>query len=306
MSLRSRACLSCAHGGLRSPGTSGGALHITAGSVTVVASAFSFNRAHTLGAASFGGAVYAAGAGVQLSVIGTTFTGNKAHRGGAVWAGDATSVSINQCSFASNHAEGGGGALVSAAAVAAFTVNGSSFVGNSVGPTASGGAWSVEGSTPSATWCLFSGAQATRAVVGDGSHVAPRGGGVHVGGGSPTITDSRFTYLHVLDTGGGVLVTAGSPVFTRVEFVGNVADINGGAVGALGGNPAFSACSVSLCLAGAKGGGMFAVDSSPSLVGSMVSSNTAGTAGGGLYLTDVGVAASLVRVPTTVPWGPPC
>ena len=151
---------------------------------------------------------------------------------------------------------------------------------------------------------------------------AERGGGVHIDGASPTVSNNFFTGNTAVNDGGGIYASDGSPVLSNNELTANSA-VSGGGIclvdaGAdvdyqsIHGNNAelgggfcavrssftMNSSEVSDNTASAKGGGLYMVyASTPTMENNVIAGNTATTYGGGLYC---GTACTLALSSTTL------
>jgi len=133
----------------------------------------------------------------------------------------------------------------------------------------------------------------------------PWGGGMHILGGNPRLTNLVFT-ANLAESGGGialdssnsiltniifrdnlanfsggVLVVAGMPTFKSVTFNGNNADFNGGGMGISNSNPSLENVTFYGNRAN-KGAGIY-IYGNPTLKNVTFSGNIAGNSGGGIY-----------------------
>ena len=202
-------------------GYDGGAIddNGTGSTVSVTNSTFSSNSS-----AHFGGAIYAAGTGTVTS---STFSGNTASIGGAIFANGAVSIT-NGTLFSGNSATVYGGAIYVAGTISVLD---STFSSNSVNSTV--GTWGNGGAiygagTITVLDSTFSSNSANNTVSGFGY-----GGAIF--GAVATVTNSTFSG-NSATSGGGAIYAAGafrvSPSVTNATFSGNSATSGGGAIGA--------------------------------------------------------------------------
>lgn len=126
---------------------------------------------------------------------------------------------------------------------------------NGTPPTAAGGGFVIQESSPSFIGCVFE------------SNTASSGGGGALITSNAVFTDCTIRNNSAARSGGGVLIVVGSrPVFTRCDIVSNRSGTGPPGVGNMG-----------------VGGGVDARDSSPTFRGSRVSGNTSKFAAGGIY-----------------------
>lgn len=159
-------------------------------------------------------------------------------------------------------------------------MDGLTITAGSGGPSDGGGGMLNRSSTPTLTYCTFSGNSAT------GS-----GGGMYNLASSPTLTDCVFIGNSAVNSGGGMFnVQASSPTLINCTFIGNSADTNfgGGMYNFGNSSPTLTGCSFSDNSAD-KGGGMYNHDGcNPTLTSCSFIANPATSSGGGVYNSDNG------------------
>ena len=164
----------------------GGAI-CSSGSLTISHSSFGGNSASNVG-----GAIYSRGDGANLSVSGSSFSGNSAQAGGAIYSrGDGANLSVSESSFSGNSAEDAGGAIYSYGDGASLSVSGSSFSGNSAGSR--GGA-------------IFSIGEATISDSSFSGNSADYGGAISIYSGTTTLTHLTLMNNSADESGGGIAV----------------------------------------------------------------------------------------------------
>jgi predicted outer membrane repeat protein len=215
----------------------GGAIYNAASAtVTVSYSTFDSNTCNT---GQPGGAIDTLG---TVNVSNSTFSGNAADAGGAIFGTNSSSLTVTNCVFSNNSAIHGGGALVSghSATVSGstfsnnyggsggstlndgtMTLSGSTFSGNQAG---SGGALLNNGTLTLMTNCAFSG----NSTFGSGG-----GGGALQNAGSATVTLCSFTDNSTtasMMSSGGAVANGGTLTVSSSSFYGNTTRGDGGAV----------------------------------------------------------------------------
>ncbi|MGI6253857.1 MAG: right-handed parallel beta-helix repeat-containing protein [Aminivibrio sp.] len=109
------------------------------------------------------------------------------------------------------------------------------------------------------------------------------GGGMHINGGNPTVTNCTFSENDAINGGGGMYINTGTPTVTNCTFSGNTAT-SGGGVYIISGLPTFTNCTFSANEANG-GGGMYIKDGSPTLTNcTFQGNNTNMGSGGGMYV----------------------
>lgn len=155
----------------------------------------------------------------SLSITDSTFSGNTANNGGAVYAFDSTHVYMTNDSFSNNTASASGGAVEVLGAGTLSVTNGT-FSGNSASDN--GGA-------------LVSQANGSTAILGvafsNNSTLSGDGGAIYAVQGPISVTNSVFTSNASARDGGAVNAQSSvAASFTNSTFTGNTAARNGGAI----------------------------------------------------------------------------
>ena len=235
--------------------------------------------------------------GATASISGSTFTGNTAYAGGAIYndtySGAVASATVADSVFDSNSAEYQGGAIYN---YASMTVTGSVFTGNMVVETETnswtsfGGAivntkngdLSVTGGTFSANSAVQGGAIATFIDYGSTDTA------------NLTVADAAFSG-NSSTYGGGIYIQTGTDDLTSVsgtDFSGNTASYGGGAICQCFGALSVTGGTFSANSAGNDGGAIAVWDSgktAATVSGATFDSNTA-TYGGAISHTWASVA----------------
>ncbi len=197
---------------------SGGAIHNNGGTLTVTNCIFSGNSATPPGGGlGQGGAIFFADG--TLSVTGSTFSGNSApDRGSAIGtqiSNFADTMTVTNCTFTGNGANGGAGGGAIYLDAGTLTVTDSTFSDNSNGAISSGGSLIVTGST-------FSGNTVYNTY--------DRTGGAINSGGPLTVSNSTFSSnFAAAGAAGGAIFCADALIVTNSTFSGNGA-LDGGAI----------------------------------------------------------------------------
>lgn len=121
------------------------------------------------------------------------------------------------------------------------------------------------------------------------------GGGMVLGGSSPTVADCTFSENTVWN-GGGMALWKSSPMVERCTFLGNTASSNGGGISLYESAPTLANCTFSGNTA-SYGGGISLYESAPTVVNCTLSDNAADN-GGGMLLRN-----SSPTVVNTILWG---
>lgn len=154
---------------------------------------------------SYGGAITNEG---NLTVSGSTFTGNTAKYGGAISNEDVLTVS--DCTFIGNTATWNGGAIEN---LLTLNVSGSTFTGNTA--TYDAGAIYNEGNS------TLSGSNFTD------NHAGDEGGAIYNNKGSITVDDCTFIGNTADYIGGAIYLNKGSVTVGDSNFTGNTARLGG-------------------------------------------------------------------------------
>lgn len=264
----------------------GGAVAMTGGTLQVTGSTFTGNEA------AYGGAIYQHYSSTSMTITDSTFSGNTASvsgygygwGGGALLAlGDAT---ITGSTFTDNYADGNGGAVVSSgygqASQPTLTISDSTFSRNTSDRTSrdyGGGA-------------IF----ATGAVTVSGStftdnYARNYGGAIYSSGAdsSLVITESTFSDNEGLD-GGGAIYAYGALSIDYSAFTANNADSgDGGAINAGDYAATIQRSTFSGNAADSSGGAVRSAGGYlTSITNSTFTSNVAGSGGGAVYLDNGG------------------
>ena len=185
---------------------------------------------------SRGGAIYDEDADLVLTDV--TMSSNLAHYGGALWAADGAGIdiTITGSTFTENTAEIDGGAI-GTGGISSLAVSGSTFTDNTTAKY-DGGAIAVGdlSGAITVTDSTFTGNTALGYVVGVSYVHGGYGGAIYVGGhdGAFTITGSTFTDNEAAIDGGAVFDNSGASLgISGTTFTENsVRFYDGGAVGA--------------------------------------------------------------------------
>ena len=221
----------------------GAAIYMRDGILHVWNSVFRNNVAPAVGPDVGGGAIYTLGS-LGTTIVGSTFSGNRASNGGAVGAlfGD---LSIYNSQFTSNEATGnganqissscsvnggetgnggnGGAAYMDGAEAYASNICGSTFTSNSAGLKALGGAVfrTPDGAAQTTT--------IDRSSFVDNS--APSGGALYFHNSNLVVTSSTLSGNIASAEGGGIFADGSTLTFTNDTFAGNIAQKGlGGAI----------------------------------------------------------------------------
>lgn len=129
------------------------------------------------------------------------------------------------------------------------------------------------------------------------------GAGMHIGGGSPTLTNLVLIGNRATLEGGGMFVSLGQPAMEDVSFIDNQALAGGGLHLEGAGTPVLVQVRFIANTASLEGGGLNIVFSAPALVNVLFSGNHAGAFGGALVnhggsplLVNVTVSGNRARV----------
>ena len=190
-------------------------------------------------AAQSGGAIFAAGATVNLTLC--SLTGNKAEEnGGAIYAiketvastvtitgGAIGGMGAGEANVVTNDYGFGGGIYINTGCTLTLNeyVSGGSRQGVQISGNKAwrGGGVRANDSTVSMTGCTI------RSNMAEGSTDAG-GGGVYTYGGTLSMTSCALTGNTAATNGGGLNIEKGSATLTRCTFTGNKAEENGGAI----------------------------------------------------------------------------
>jgi predicted outer membrane repeat protein len=213
---------------------SGGAIY-SASTLTVVNCTYTDNSALS----GVGGGIYIADSPVStLTIDGSTFAGNRANQGGAIFSGFSM---IDDCSFNANSANIGGGAYLFGTATignstfsgnttstdgggiynagSALTISNSTFSGNSAAVNGGGASLSLFAASPtSVSNCTFTG---NSAASGDG-------GGIYIqSGATVSLLSSIVVGNTTTNTGAANDVSVAAGNFNTVESAYNLIGIGG-------------------------------------------------------------------------------
>ena len=251
--------------------TTGGALHVegASSSPTFTNCTFTTNTAFY-----DGGAANSANASPEF--INCTFSGNFALDGvaGAIYVQGTGVLIATDCTFSSNEAKYGGGAMATASSSPKLTR--CTFSANTTSDGSGGGLDNDQGA-PELANCTFSGNTSNYA-----------GGGIANWSGN--LLASSTTFITNQDSGdyggGGVFNYQASPTFTECAFESNYADYGGGFYN-LDGAPVFQSCTFTSNSEGENegsggGGAMFNYDGAPKLSDCTFSYNQSAY-GAGIY-----------------------
>jgi predicted outer membrane repeat protein len=237
------------------------------GTVTVSHCTFASNSAQ-----GFGGAIFS---GAPLSISNSTFSGNSANWGGAIYdaAYGSTQPSpgtIDTAQFTQNSATGGGGAIY---AIAPLTITGALFSGN----TAQDGGAMYESYTSLAL-----------SFVNVSKNTASQtGGGIDAEGSNVSIVTSTISGNSAGAYGGGIQNT-GTLALGDSTVSGNTAQVDGGGISNFDGFATLSNDTIAGNTAAAIGGGIYSNQdlqlSFTTFSGNSASSGA--TAGGAVYSQD--------------------
>jgi hypothetical protein len=241
----------------------GGIFNDDGGSVTLANSIFSGNGL----AGSFGGGIFNLVGDVTLT--NSTFSDNRAARGGGIFNDDDGSVTLADSIFSSNTAGGDGGGITNVGG--AVTVTESTFSDNSA---PEGGGIYNYAATLNVTDSTFSG------------NSADYGGGILNGWGMLSVANSAFSANNASYSGGGIYTYGGTAKVTTVTnstFSGNSADGGGGIF--VDGNTATVTNSTFWGnSATANGGGITNLDGTLNMTNSTFARNNATLQGGGIFI----------------------
>jgi hypothetical protein len=220
-----------------------------------------------------------------LAINDSTFAGNSAPWGGAIFSNFASNV-VNICTLAANSAEDGG-AIANIDSVLIAT--GLSVLNNSAG--AGGGIFNANNnSLLTLDNSILSGNLATNfggglintnggiatidnCTVSSNACPADQGGGIDDWS---TITLNNCT-VSGSPSGGGFVNTGGSAVCNNSTFSGNVAIFDGGGYYASGGNNILNNCTISSNMALRRTGGFYENNTSSFLTNTIIAGNTTAT-----------------------------
>jgi|GEM_PF-871442 len=264
----------------------GGAIFSESGSLTVTECSFSNNRTFTGG----GGAINIFNSS-EVNLIDSTFTGNKATFGGAIYSSKNTLVT--GCSFSANAAlsdnltNGSGGAIYTNAGT--LTLNDNSLFDNSA--VLSGGGIEV---TDNATLILNDSTLRDNTTNG-------KGGGIYSKG-TITLNGSTLAGNSADDDGGGIYNLRGTLTLNACTLSGNSAVDGGGIFNSGGGGIALvslNSCTLANNSASDSGGGIQnsarsgGSNASVILSACTIVGNSAVNEGGGIFIDRFGATASL-------------
>jgi len=231
-----------------------------------------------LDAGSTDSVIDAGTAGSGTLFAGFTITGgNSSFSGGGMLCGVGTALTVRNCRFEGNHAEGVGGGVTISGSSSALIYH-CDFVANTA--RLRGGGVSVTAGSPDARveFCRF--VACSTATQGSTT-----------GGGGALFTASGITFTrNTVDscwsgTDGGAILVRGATDFTCTSnwMFDNVAVRNGGTILQDGGTAGYYSLQIERGLAGDSGGGIYFQGGVSNLSGSFIRSCSAANAGGAIY-----------------------
>jgi predicted outer membrane repeat protein len=202
-----------------------------------------------------GGAIHAAEAGHQVTLSGSTFSGNSAPLGGAVFLSQMPNLVIDDCIFNSNSAYGTGTSSPGGAlniAGCGGSISNCTFDGNTVASTSRGGGAFIQNSSTSpsplhVTDCLFTNNQA---AIGAGLTIENSdmwGGNPVILTPSANVTDCIFegnaaTIATGNGGGGAMYIQNATSIIQRCVFRNNTSGRFGGAIVVNSAGPTIANC----------------------------------------------------------------
>lgn len=198
--------------------TAGGAIYTVAGTLTEKSSTFTGNTANN------GAALYVADTTTTVTITGSTFDNNDTNTdttydGGAVYiAGSTDGVTIDGATFQNNDASNVGGAIYVYSGVMNVQ-NGCSFTSNTASGTNGGGAIYIRTGTSTIANSSFA------------TNEGAKGGAIYVNNGTVYVQDSSSFTSNEATTGGAIYVVKGKFIIQNgCTFNKNIAAGNGGAI----------------------------------------------------------------------------
>jgi predicted outer membrane repeat protein len=283
-----------------------GAIHFEDGAISLTGGRAAGNRA-------------VAGAAVRmdygrLGLDGLTLEGNEAGNGGAIFVGTNSELTLSATSLIDNVADGRGGAI-SAGQGTTVVAGGATFRGNRAdeggslavsgsltlssstleeGTAANGGhLWLDDGAASAWLDNDVTGGVATRGGVAwlgegasfddlgsrfSGASASEDGGGLYVVNGTVSLADDTWTGLSAAGRGGAIRAVAGTLTVDTARFDANIDHLAGGAV-STGEDSSFVATDTSFVGNGSRdGGGALGLEGAASLVGVLFADNLPGGA----------------------------
>jgi predicted outer membrane repeat protein len=242
----------------------GSGLYVDGCTTSIRDSRFLNNSAEPTGTVRLGGGLFAAG---PVAITATTFSGNTALDGGALYVANGYTVTVAASTFTNNTA-GYGGAIENSGAV---TVTDSLIERNTV-TGAGGGVWNLNGTI----WL-------TRTTLQ--GNTAGEGGGLSSYGNAAYLQDVNLIGNRANSTDGGGIHHRGGTLFaTNATLAGNFAQRNGGGLyQASDDNLVLNSVTVSANRAIQYGGGLYHQQRFMVLNNVTLGDNDAGLAGPALY-----------------------
>lgn len=293
-------------------GSDGGAVHATSDAgLTVRRCAFTDNAA--LGGYASGGAVCCEGAAFSFDTC--TFSGNRASDGGAVSAGNATSLTLTGCTFSGDSATDIAGALWTRATTS--VIKACTF--ENCRSADDGGAVYVSDGGVSVSGCTFSGNRVSYNIYDEPSD----GGAVYANGGTIAVISCTFSTNRAPGVGGALYLSSscngltldtctfsrnsadwGGSIYTNSTnsvkisnstFTADTAKTMGAAIQVRSGSPEISACVFTKNDADYHGGAVaVAKSTTPSFTNCTFSNNKAFELGGAMFI-DTSAAPALIN-----------
>lgn len=197
-----------------------GTLHISSGT-TFTGNGISSGTVKTV----YGGAIHNGAPGCSSTIDETTFTGNAASQGGAIYNNSGT-LTITNSDFSNNHASGAGAIYNSTDAT--MNISGGSFTGNYIT-----GGWSYAGAiNNNGILNIDSGTTFTGNGINSGTVVAYYGGAIYNNSAANlTINEADFTGNAALYRGGAIYNDSENLEILGANFTGNYTTINGAIYG---------------------------------------------------------------------------
>ncbi len=205
----------------------GAGLYVALGTVAVTGSTIGYNTAAGTGAGTYyGGGAYVSGTGT-LTLTGATLVGNTATSGGGMHVAGGTATLDATTIVRHNSAPTGGGLSV---AGGTLTATGTTIGGTIDDPYD----WNQASTLGGGAYVSGTGALNLTSVTLSDNFAGVNGGGLHVAGGTATVSGSTIS-SSTSAYGGGVCTTGGTTTITNSTIASNTASISGGGVYAYGG-----------------------------------------------------------------------
>ncbi len=258
----------------------GGGVQVVDGDITVSASLVDGNIALDSGGGLFaqhGGDITVTDS--QISNNRTTYSG---YNGGGINSGDGN-LTITGSTITGNTAEGDGGGIYNYGG--AVSISGSN-ISDNVAAYAGGGILNETGDVT-----------LNQSNLSDNNALYGDGGGLSTISGNVTITRSNISQNRSVDAGGGISTNSGRVVTFESTISGNTTGEDGGGISSSTGLVSLTNTTLSANVSNAEGGGIHSASGPVRLLQSTVTLNQAADAGGGIGVTanDDGEAISIVN-----------